>query len=679
MAAKRPHTMNLHGHERVDEYYWLRDDTRKNPEVLAYLEEENAHFDKVMAPTTGLQETLFEEMTGRLDPDESSVPYELGGFWYYYRYEPKSEYAIYARRKGSMDASEEILLDGNQRAKGHEYYQLGGFELSDDQRFVAIAEDTVGRRIYDIRILDTQTGEFLPDHMGNASGSLAWSTDGQYLFYLNKDIETLLAYQVMRHKMGTDSDTDVLVYEESDNTYYNGLGRSRSRDYIMVYHQNTDTTEVQLLAANDPLGQLKPFLPRETGHEYDIDHAADKFFIRTNWDAANFRVMSASLETSGDKTKWQEVVPHRDDAMVSNIQAFDNWLVLGERKDGLRQVRVLAHNGNVDRYLEGGDEAFVMWPSTNVSTDTQIIRYGFSSLTTPNQIWEIDLGSGASRLLKADRVQGGFSSDNYRSGRMMVTARDGVEVPVSLAWHKDTKLDGAAPALIYAYGSYGSSTDPWFRNSIISLMDRGFVYVIAHIRGGQEMGRQWYEDGRLMKKKNSFTDFIDVTQGLQEQGKIDPARTYALGGSAGGLLMGAVLNMAPQLYHGVVAAVPFVDVVTTMLDDSIPLTTGEYNEWGNPNEKAAYEYMLSYSPYDQVSRQDYPNLMITTGLHDSQVQYFEPAKWVARLRDRRTDNNRLIMHTNMDAGHGGASGRYRQYHETAREFAFMIDLAGLEK
>ena len=679
MAAKRPHTMTLHGHERVDEYYWLRDDTREDPEVLAYLEEENTHFDKVMEPTVELQKTLFEEMTGRLDPDESSVPYEQGGYWYYDRYEPKSEYAIYARRKGNMEASEEILLDGNKRASGHEYYQLGGLEVSDDHRYVAIAEDIVGRRIYDIRILDTQTGEFLPDLIGNASSGLAWSADGQYLFYLNKDIETLLAYQVMRHKMGADSATDVLVYEESDNTFYTGLGRSRSKEFIMVYHQNTDTTEIQLLAANDPLGELKPFLPREIGHEYDIDHAAGKFFIRSNWDATNFRVMSATLETAADKNQWQEVVAHRDDAMVSSIQAFDDWLVLGERKDGLRQVRVLAHDSSVDRYLDGGEEAFVMWPSTNVSTDTQTIRYGFSSLTTPDQIWEIDLASGESRLLKADRVLGGFSSDDYRSSRMKVTARDGTEIPVSLAWREGTALDGSAPALVYSYGSYGSSTDPWFRNSIISLMDRGFVYVIAHIRGGQEMGRKWYEDGRLMNKKNTFTDFVDVTRGLQQQGKIDPARTYALGGSAGGLLMGAVVNMAPELYHGVIAAVPFVDVVTTMLDDSIPLTTGEYNEWGNPNEKEAYEYMLSYSPYDQVSRQEYPNLMVTTGLHDSQVQYFEPAKWVARLRDRRTDNNRLIMHTNMDAGHGGASGRYRQYHETAEEFAFMIDLAGLEK
>ena len=678
MPVKRPHEMTIHGHTRVDEYFWLRDDTRKDPEVLAYLEEENAYFDKIMEPVAEMQETMFEEMTSRLDPDESSVPYLKDGFWYYYRYKPGSEYAIYARRKGSMDAEEEILIDGNERASGHEFYRLMGIEVSDDHRYVAVAEDTTGRRINEIRILDTQSGEFLSEVIGNASSSLAWSADGQYLFYLNKHLETLLAYQVMRHKRGSDSSEDVLVYEETDNTFYTGLGRSRSGEFIGATHQNTDTTEVQLLAADDPLGDLKPFLPRETGHEYDIDHADGRFFIRTNWQALNFRVMTTDLESSTDKSRWKEVIPHRDDAMVRNIQAFDNWLVVGERKDGLRKVRVIAHDGSMDRYLDGSEEASVMWPSTNVSTDTDTIRYGFSSLVTPNQTWEIDLKTGESQLLKADRVLGGFSSDNYRSGRIKITARDGTEVPVSMAYHKDTELNGSAPALIYGYGSYGCSMDPQFRGSIISLLDRGFVYVLAHIRGGQEMGRAWYEDGRLMNKKNTFTDFIDVTRALQDKPLIDPARTYAMGGSAGGLLMGAVVNMAPGLYHGVIAAVPFVDVVTTMLDDSIPLTTGEFKEWGNPKNKDAYEYMLSYSPYDQVSAQDYPNMMVTTGLHDSQVQYFEPAKWVARLRDRRTDDNKLIMHTNMDAGHGGASGRYRRYRETAQEYAFLAGLAGLE-
>jgi oligopeptidase B len=679
-ADKRPHEMTLHGITRVDDYYWLRDDERSDPDVIAYLEAENGFFDEAMAHTEEMQSTLYDEMVARLDPDESSVPYEKDGWWYYYRYEPEKDYAIYARRRGSMEADEEILVDGNQRAEGHDYYSLGNLEMSDDHRYAAIAEDTLSRRIHEIRILDTQTGEFLPEVIGNANASLAWSADGDYLFYLDKDPETLLAYRVMRHKLGTDPAGDELVYEEKDNRFYTGLGRSRSGAFIMLVHRETETSEVKLLPADQPLGEFRIFLPREAGHEYSIDHAKGRFFIRSNWDAENFRVLSTTdLDTSTDKSTWKELIPHREDAMVREIQAFDDWLVVGERKDGMRQVRVIALDGSLDRYLDADAESYVMWPGTNVNTDTSTVRYGYSSLTTPAQTWEVDLQTGETTLLKAQRVLGGFDSADYGSKRMTITARDGTEVPVSLAFHKDTALDGSAPALVYAYGSYGSSTDPWFRNSVVSLLDRGFVYAIAHIRGGQEMGRQWYEQGRLMNKKNTFTDFVDATKSLQEQPMIDPQRTYAMGGSAGGLLMGAVVNMAPELYHGVIAAVPFVDVVTTMLDESIPLTSNEWNEWGDPREKEAFEYMLSYSPYDNVSEQDYPNLMVTTGLHDSQVQYFEPAKWVAKLREKRTDDNRLIMKTNMEAGHGGASGRYRAYEEVAEEYAFLVDLAGMEK
>lgn len=679
VAEKRPVEFSLHGDTRVDEYYWLRDDTRSDPDVLAYLEAENQYFEEQMAHTASLQKTLFDEMTGRLDPDDASVPYKKDGYWYYHRYEPGKDYAIYARRKGSMEAPEEILVDGNQRANGHNFYGIRGYQVSDDHRYVAIAEDTTGRRINTISILDTQTGEFFPTQIGNADDSLAWSADGDYLFYLDKDPETLLGYRVMRHQLGSDPAEDVLVFEETDNTFYSEITRSRSGDYIMLAHTNTDTSEVKVLDANKPLSDFQYILPRETGHEYDVDHADGLFYIRTNWDAENFRVMSTTLEDAPDKSKWKEIVPNRQKAMVQNIQAFDRWLVIDERTDGLKKVRVIAHDGSTDKYLETDEEAYVMWTSSNRNTDTDVIRYGYSSMITPDQIWEVDLNSGESRLLKADRVLGGYDSNQYRTSRIMVSARDGVEVPVSLAYRRDTPLDGSAPALIYAYGSYGWSIDPEFTSSVISLMDRGFIYAIAHIRGGQEMGRQWYEGGRLMNKKNTFTDFIDVTKNLQQDGIIDPSRTFAMGGSAGGLLMGAIVNMAPELYRGVIAAVPFVDVITTMLDESIPLTTGEFREWGNPKDKEAYDYMLSYSPYDQVKEQDYPNLMITTGLHDSQVQYFEPAKWVARLRDKRTDNNRLIMITNMDAGHGGASGRYRRYEETAREFAFMVDLAGIEK
>ena len=678
-AEKRPHEMTLHGVTRVDDYYWLRDDTRSDPEVLAYLEAENDYFDAAMKHTESLQESLYEEMVGRLDPDESSVPYEKDGWWYYYRYEPGKDYAIHARRRGSMEAEEEILVDGNQRAEGHDYYRLGNLEMSDDHRYAAIAEDTLSRRIHEIRILDTQSGEFLPEVIGNANASMAWSADGQYLFYLDKHPETLLAYRVMRHRLGTDPAEDVLVYEEKDNRFYTGLWRSRSGDYIMLQHQETNTSEVQLLSAGDPTGDFKPFLPRETDHEYSVDHANGVFFIRTNWQAENFRVMTAELDTTADKAAWKELIPHRDDAMVLDIQAFDDWLVVGERQDAMRKVRVLKLDGSVDRYLEASTQSYVMWPGSNVSTDTTKVRYGYSNLVTPVQTWEVDLETGQTELLKATRVLGDFSSDDYRTSITKVTARDGTVVPVSFAHHKDTPLDGSAPALIYAYGSYGASMDPWFRNAVISLLDRGFVYVIGHIRGGQEMGRQWYEQGRLMNKINTFTDYVDVTAGLQKQGMIDPARTYAMGGSAGGLLMGAVINMAPELYHGVIAAVPFVDVVTTMLDESIPLTTNEWNEWGDPHEQEAFNYMLSYSPYDNVKQQAYPNLMVTTGLHDSQVQYFEPAKWVAKLREYRTDENRLIMKTNMEAGHGGASGRYRAYKEVAEEYAFLVDLAGMEK
>ncbi|KAA9129809.1 S9 family peptidase [Marinihelvus fidelis] len=674
MAEKRPQELTIHGDTRVDDFYWLRDDDRADPEMLAYLEKENAWFEQEMAHTKPLQEALYEEMTGRLDPDESSVPYLDGGYWYYERYVPGHDYAVFARREGTMQAPEEVLVDGNARAEGHGFYDLSNAEVSDDHRYVAIAEDTMGRRINEVRILDTQAGEYLPEVIENASSSLAWSADGRFLFYLDKHPETLLAYRVMRHELGTSPDDDELVYEETDNTFYNALYRSRSGDWIVLVHSATDTTEYQLLDAREPGGRFQVFLPREKGHEYGIDHAGEHFWVKSNHGATNFAVFRTTLENSINPDAWEAVIPGRDDALVESIQAFDDWLVVGERMDGLRQVRVLSHDGTVDRYLSAEEDNYVMWPGYNVSTHTRVLRYGYSSLVTPDQTWEVDLASGETTLLKAQRVPG-YDSSQYRTGRRFITARDGTRVPVSLAWHRDTPLDGSAPALVYGYGSYGASMDPWFRNAVVSLLDRGFVYAIAHIRGGQEMGRSWYEQGKLMNKRNTFNDFIDVTRGLQAGDVIDPERTYAMGGSAGGLLMGAVINQAPSLYHGVVAAVPFVDVVTTMLDDSIPLTTGEYDEWGNPNEPEAYEYMLTYSPYDNVGEQDYPNLMVVTGLHDSQVQYFEPAKWVARLRDRRTDDNRLLFRTNMEAGHGGSSGRYRRYEEIAEEYAFIIDLA----
>jgi oligopeptidase B len=680
MTKKQKHLITAHGHTRNDEYYWLRDDQRKDSDVLAHLKAENKACEAALAHTADLQDTLFEEMTSRLDPDESSVPCQVDDYWYYSRFEAGKEYRIYARRKGNMDAKEEILLDTNERAHGHDYYSLGGFEVSDDHRHIAIAEDFVSRGMHEVRILDLESGEFTTDHIDGAATSLAWSSDGQYLFYLKKHPETLLGYRVMRHTAGTVSETDTLIYEETDKHFYNYLQRSRSREYLFLSHQSTETSEVQLLRADDPLTKFRPFLARQTGHEYEIDHSIvdgeGRFFIRSNHDAVNFRVMTVADKDHGDYSKWQQVTPAREDAMVESIQAFNSWLLVGERKNGLRQVRIMAHDGSVDRYLEAAEEDYVMWPGYNVCTDTSKIRYCYSSLITPSQVLEIDLQTNVIELLKEDRVGGGYDRSQFRTGRLWITARDGTRVPVSMARHRETPLDGTAPALIYAYGSYGHSMDPSFRSSAISLMERGFIYLIAHVRGGEEMGRTWYDNGRKLNKFNTFYDFIDVTHELQKRSLIDSDRTYAMGGSAGGLLMGVVINLAPELYHGVVAAVPFVDVVTTMLDESIPLTTGEFDEWGNPKIKEYYHYMLSYSPYDQVKAQPYPNLLVTTGLHDSQVQYWEPAKWVARLREKRSNDNLLIFHIDMSAGHGGASGRYKRFRETAREYAFLLDLAG---
>ncbi len=672
-TKKRPHPITAHGHTRVDDYYWLRDDARKANDVLAHLKKENAHFDKVMAPTLDLQNELFEEMTARLDPDESSVPYPLNGYWYYSRFEAGMEYAIHARRKDNMTAPEEIMLDCNQRAKGQEYYALGGFEVSDDGRYVAIAEDTVSRGLYEIRVLDLETREFGGDIVTGAAASMAWSADGRYLFYLEKHPQTLLAYRVMRHELGADPDSDVLVYEESDPGFYSSLARSRSRDYIFLLHHANECSEFQLLAASKPLDPFRPFLPRHPGHEYEIDHAGDHFYVRSNLEAENFRVFRTSLEDAADTAKWQPLTRARDDALVESIQAFDDWLLLGERLDGLRRLRILARDGSTDRYVEASEAVYTMWPAYNAGTRTSKVRYGYSSLVTPTQTLELDLESGVTRLLKQEQVRG-YEPGEYIGERLWVEARDGVNIPVSLVRRRDRPLDGTAPALIYAYGAYGHSVDPVFRGSVISLLDRGFVYVIAHVRGGEEMGRNWYADGKKLNKNNTFYDFIDVTCYLGAQTLIDPDHCYAVGASAGGLLVAAVLNIAPHLFHGAIAAVPFVDVVTTMLDESIPLTCGEYDEWGDPGNKKHYHYMLSYSPYDQVKAQPYPNLMVTAGLHDSQVQYWEPAKWVARIRELRTNKNLLILHTDMDAGHGGVSGRYRRFREIAREYAFLLRL-----
>ena len=675
VAVKKPYILEAHGEQRVDNYYWLRDDTRSDPEVLAYLEAENAWTDHELRDTRALQQTLYDEMVSRLTPEDASVPVRDGDYWYYFRFQTDQDFAIHARRAGSLEAAEEILIDGNERADGYDYYSLANLTPSDDGRFIAIAEDFIGRRIHEIRILDTDSGEFLPDVLTEAAPDLAWSADGQYLFYLKRDPQTLLAKYVMRHKLGTAPAEDQLVYEERDETFYTSLYRSRSGTWLALMHAETHTTEVQLLRADSPTGAFKPVIPREINHEYSVEDVDGTLYILTNWQAKNFRVIATDHESAGDKSKWTEVIPTTPGLLITDITALRDWVVLETLQDGQRRIWAQRRLSEERFSIDTDEPATTYWGSDNISTDTSIFRYVQTSLTKPNQTWEVDLDTGTRQLLKETKVPGAYDATQYAAKRIDVPARDGTLVPVTLAYHRDTPLDGSAPGLVYGYGSYGSSTLPYFNPALISLLDRDFVYAIAHIRGGQERGREWYEDGKMMNKINTFTDFIDVTDALQKQAIIDPKRTYARGGSAGGLLMGAVLNMAPALYHGVIAAVPFVDVITTMSDPSIPLTTGEWNEWGDPREKAAYDYMLSYSPYDQVSAQDYPNLLVTTGLHDSQVQYFEPAKWVAKLREYRTDQNKLMLYTDMSAGHSGASGRLKRFDDYAREFAFLVSLS----
>lgn len=675
IAEKRPHVMEIHGDRRVDDYYWLRDDSRSDPEILAYLEQENAWTAHESQASQTLHATLYEEMVGRLSPEESSVPVLMGNYWYYNRYQAGQDFAIHARRAGNLEAEEEILLDGNARAEGHDFYSLANLLPSDDGRYVAIAEDFVGRRIHDIRILDTQSGEYLADQLTGAAPDLAWSTDGQFLFYIRRDPQTLLAKFVMRHAVGTASADDVMVYEETDDTFYTSLSRSRSGSWLVLQHTETTTTETQILLASNPTGEFQPVVPREAGHEYAIEDAGDIFFILSNWGAKNFRVMTSEIASVADKNLWRELLPETEDTLLEGMTRLSDWLVLEQQQNGQRKIWAVNTVTGDKTFIDADEPASAYWAIDNVNADTSVVRYLQTSLTKPNQTWEIDLATGSRTLLKEAQVPGEFNVDRYATRRIDVVARDGALIPVTLAFDKATPLDGSAPGLIYGYGSYGSSTLPYFNPALISLLDRGFVYAIAHIRGGQEKGRGWYEDGKMMNKVNTFTDFIDATAALQEQQIFDVSRTYARGGSAGGLLMGAVLNMAPDLYHGVIAAVPFVDVITTMLDPSIPLTTGEWNEWGDPREKAAYDYMLAYSPYDQVSEQAYPHLLVTTGLHDSQVQYFEPAKWVAKLRAKRTNRNKLMLYTDMSAGHSGASGRLKRFDDYAREFSFLVSLA----
>lgn len=689
-ATVNPKELIIHGDKRVDNYYYLNE--RENPAVIDYLKAENAYLDQVMAPVKGFQNKLFEEMKARIKQQDESVPYKEGAYFYYTRYITGGEYPLYCRKKGSLDGTEEIMFDGNALAKGHNYYQLGGYEVSDNDELAIFAEDTVSRRLYTLRIKNLKTGQVYPETIPNTeAGSFAWATDNQTLFYIKKDPETLLGYQVYRHRLGTDPKQDVLVYEEKDNQFYMGLGRSKSKKYITIgVDHNGVATEYFLLEASQPTGSFTTFLPRQKGHEYDIVHYQNKFYIRTNWNAENFRLMEVPEGKTTDRTAWKEVIPHRADVYLANLDVFANHLVLGERKAGLTSIRVIRQHGPAgsdsgrdDFYLPFQDPAYVAGIGYNPDFNTNIVRYSYASLTTPASTYDFNMDTKTATLMKRQEVLGGFDPDNYTSERVFVTVRDGAKVPVSIVYRKGTRKDGSAPLLQYAYGSYGINMEPGFSSTRLSLLDRGFIFVIAHIRGGQEMGRRWYEDGKMLKKKNTFNDFVDVSEYLINNQYTASDKLFAMGGSAGGLLMGAVVNQAPQLYRGVVAAVPFVDVVTTMLDETIPLTTGEFEEWGNPKQKVYYDYMKSYSPYDNVERKAYPNMLVTTGLHDSQVQYWEPAKWVAKLRTMKTNNpgaeTQLLLHINMEAGHGGASGRFEALKEIALEYAWMLNLAGIQQ
>jgi oligopeptidase B len=673
-AAVKPTQLELHDIVRVDNYYWLNE--RENPEVIAYLEAENEYMEAMTANTATLREELFEEIRGRIKEADESVPYRLDDYYYSTRWEEGKEYPVYARRKGSLDAPEEVMLDLNQLAEGQSFLTVWGREVSSGQDILAYAADTVGRRFNTVHFKNLATGELLDDAIPAVTSDFAWANDNRTLFYVKQDPQTLRSYQVYRHVLGTDVSEDELVYEEADSTFSSYVFKTKSKAYIMIGSSHTLSDEYRFLDANDPMGDFEVLQPREWNLEYSVDHYGESFYIRTNYEAENFRLMQTPVAATG-KANWSEVIPNRDDVFLQSFEIFQDYLVVSERKDGLIQLRIMPWDGSGEHYLEFDDPTYRASISTNPAFNTTLLRYSYSSLTTPNSVYDYDMAAREKELLKQDEVLGGFDPSDYESERLFATADDGVRVPISIVYRKGIELDGSNPLLLYAYGSYGSSMSASFSASRLSLLDRGFVYAIAHVRGGQEMGRWWYENGKKFHKRNTFTDFIACGEYLVEAGYTAPDRLYAQGGSAGGLLMGAITNMRPDLFDGVVARVPFVDVVTTMLDESIPLTTGEFDEWGNPKDLQYFTYMLSYSPYDNVEAKDYPNLLVTTGLHDSQVQYFEPAKWVAKLRALKTDDNVLLLKTNMEAGHGGASGRFERYRETAFAYAFLLDMAGL--
>jgi len=672
---KRPVQLELHGVTRVDEYYWLRE--RESPEVIAHLEAENEWTRRSLAGTEELQQRLFDEIVGRIPPDDDSAPVPYRGWWYQSRFEAGQEYPVHVRMRGSPEGEAELLLDGNVRAEGHDFYSasVGPGGISDDGRVLAVAEDTLGRRFYTIRFRDLTTGDWLPDAIPSATPNYQWAADSRTLFYAKQDPQTLRWDRIYRHRLGTDASDDVLVFEETDDTYSTWVGRSKSGRYLFIGSSQTLASEVRYLDAEDPGGEFEIILPRQREHEYSVEHDGDAWLIRTNLGASNFRLVRAPISDPRPEG-WSEVIPGRAEVLLEDFELFSDAIAVQERQDGLTHLRILSPDGEVDHEIAFDDEAYVTWLESNLELDSPFLRFGYSSLTTPPTQFDYDRSTRERTVRKRTEVVGEFDPADYVSRRLWAPARDGERVPISLVYNRTLGEDlSERPLLLYGYGSYGASMDPWFDPARLSLLDRGFVYAIAHIRGGEELGRRWYEDGKLLRKQNTFNDFIDCAEYLAAEGWAAPDELFALGGSAGGLLIGAVVNQRPDLWRGAVAAVPFVDVVTTMLDPSIPLTTSEYDEWGDPNEVEYFRYMLSYSPYDNVRDVNYPALLVTTGLHDSQVQYWEPAKWVARLRDRGTGAQPVLLHVNMDAGHGGQSGRFRRFRESALMYAFLLSLA----
>ena len=678
VAKKLPVQLEKHNDIRVDNYFWMNE--RDSPEVLSHLEEENRYYNEMTAHTKAFQAELFEEMKGRIKEDDASVPYKHNGYWYYRRFETGKDYPLYCRKEGNLDAPEIIVFDNNEMAIGHSYFSQASYSVSEDNTIAAYGIDTVSRRQYTIRFKNLVTGEILNTEIKNTTGGAVWANDNKTVYYSRKDEETLRSNQIFKHTLGTDPSEDVLVYQEDDETFYTYVFKSKSKKYILIGSDSTMTSEFRFASAARGTTDFKVFQERTRGLEYAVSHYDDAFYIQTNKDkATNFKVMRTP-EYQTAMQHWEDLIPHREDTLIEDVEIFKEYLVISERSNGLNKIRIKSWDDRVDYYLPFDNETYDAYPTTNIDFDTHILRYAYNALNTPASVVDFDMKTQEKTVLKEQEILGGnFSKDNYKMERIWAPAQDGAKIPISIVYHKDTMLDGNAPLLQYAYGSYGSTIDPSFSSIRLSLLDRGFIYAIAHIRGGEYLGRKWYEDGKLLKKKNTFTDFIDVSKFLIAQNYTSSKHLYAYGGSAGGLLIGAVINMAPELYNGVIAAVPFVDVVTTMLDDTIPLTTGEYDEWGNPNDKEYYEYMKSYSPYDNAFAKAYPNILVTTGYHDSQVQYWEPAKWIAKLRENNTSNNQIIFQCNMDAGHGGASGRFEALKEVAQDYAFLLDLEGITK